>query len=749
MGVHICFFGHQIHFSHQYCYALKLERMYQLKAEIAAKRFKQIYDSYGSFEKFAASCLEDGVSIILKYIEDTVQELVRCGIYDIDARLLAEQNGPFIFASWMEINEQIDRLLEQIETNIGDAKRLRELRKAARGRVVGGGFGVRGATKGILLAGSMNAASGLLHSGINAIGNSITRSNYRKQLNQIYKSDDMSNLMCMAIYTCIMSLCDVAKSYQGISIVAATQESKEEARAIRSNLNKIPKIRRSEQAAELLSISAWDIETYKALLKLYGDPDGTLLGTAKIAGLEKAYRTERRNAFEVRLTPIRSGIRAKAVASIRNVNDNQRAEVAKQIQGIKSEILQIARAFGMTGKDLEVEEYIREVDQIFNKREIEIENLDKQQRTVDGTLYETIELARKAKSNRAEAKRLISALEEAEYSKIRTIFEQIQKLNKEEPAGSIEDILQNACQIYEQVDVSARTVAGVTYETIELAGSARSHREEADCLVSSCERKSYQELIPIISQLQKLDQTVPKGSVSDRLQSVIQIYNTMEKTARTFGDSVLSSHEEYQKVVHDYDYLIHSAFSEDQHITENDIAHARKMQDDTQFHPVAREKFSVYVNWQEEELRKQKAAIQESIKAKKRNIISFALDMVTLCVLLFEPILAINKEPMALIEIACGCIEFFGQTGDSPWIIFVLITAFSVPCLLGIAQTLIGYTPGGVSLIVIIHLALLLVFAALSSSISCTVLFYILFGAQIFLINVWSGIDSNSAGSNN
>ena len=81
----------------------------------------------------------------------------------------------------------------------------REFRKESRGRVVGGGFGLGGALKGMATAGAINAVTGMGHSVVNAVGNvgsSISASNSKRS---IYKDDDTFSFLCQAVIDCLNS----------------------------------------------------------------------------------------------------------------------------------------------------------------------------------------------------------------------------------------------------------------------------------------------------------------------------------------------------------------------------------------------------------------------------------------------------------------------------------------------------------------------------------------------------------------
>ncbi|RHL92893.1 hypothetical protein DWZ94_01035 [Veillonella atypica] len=74
----------------------------------------------------------------------------------------------------------------ELETEYLSEAERRDFRREARGRIVGGGFGVSGAAQGIITAGAINMATGFAHSMFNSIGNAITKYNMNEQADKIY-----------------------------------------------------------------------------------------------------------------------------------------------------------------------------------------------------------------------------------------------------------------------------------------------------------------------------------------------------------------------------------------------------------------------------------------------------------------------------------------------------------------------------------------------------------------------------------
>ena len=92
---------------------------------------------------------------------------------------------------------------------VNDAKdaeiEYRESRKQNRSRVVGGGFGLGGALKGMATAGAINAVTGMGHSVVNAFGNVGSSLSAASSKYSIYKDEETFNCLCAALADCLGS----------------------------------------------------------------------------------------------------------------------------------------------------------------------------------------------------------------------------------------------------------------------------------------------------------------------------------------------------------------------------------------------------------------------------------------------------------------------------------------------------------------------------------------------------------------
>ena len=97
-----------------------------------------------------------------------VADLAKRGVSKQD---ISEINYMDVFKYWIPVFEDIDYQYNMICCGTEAAEYYRKLRKETRGRLIGGGFGLDGAIRGIATAGAINMMTGAAHSAFNFVGN--------------------------------------------------------------------------------------------------------------------------------------------------------------------------------------------------------------------------------------------------------------------------------------------------------------------------------------------------------------------------------------------------------------------------------------------------------------------------------------------------------------------------------------------------------------------------------------------------
>ena len=136
---------------------------------VAAEHFDKFYYNCGNIENVLSRYGDETEEILLPIIKRHFDSLLELEIYDVGSEEYI--NGIPHTENADNAYDEILYKFSTIEGNQEAAANMRAARKASRGRVVGGGFGVGGALKGMATAGAMNIGTGLAHSAVNVVGN--------------------------------------------------------------------------------------------------------------------------------------------------------------------------------------------------------------------------------------------------------------------------------------------------------------------------------------------------------------------------------------------------------------------------------------------------------------------------------------------------------------------------------------------------------------------------------------------------
>ncbi len=150
---------------------LHLRQVFDAPAgECAGEFAEHFYDNYRDMDTLIRN-FPDDLTALLQTGLDTLNGVLAqqqiFGVTDDELDPLLRKYCLHAYSAWQEIEEAYQAIVGRQE----DLREYRQVRKEGRGRVVGGGFGLEGAAKGMMAAGAVNMATGALHSVGNAIGN--------------------------------------------------------------------------------------------------------------------------------------------------------------------------------------------------------------------------------------------------------------------------------------------------------------------------------------------------------------------------------------------------------------------------------------------------------------------------------------------------------------------------------------------------------------------------------------------------
>lgn len=225
-----------------------------------------------------------------KYVEKEVQYcvdlLTGMGLYEYDEASVMEKIQEFpVFEQWSETFNNLTNEYAKITTEADLEKEYRKLRKASRGRMIGGGFGIGGAIKGMAVAGVVNATTGVLASVGNSIQNGFTDSKRNRELNkQFVGLADLLENELMVVLSNIGIIYMAILQEEGVMYFrypSEDQQSKYQSLFNNLKQDRIPEDDIPHVVNQLLEINPYDMELYEWLLEYYGDEDGELTRMAE------------------------------------------------------------------------------------------------------------------------------------------------------------------------------------------------------------------------------------------------------------------------------------------------------------------------------------------------------------------------------------------------------------------------------------------------------------------------------------
>lgn len=310
------------------------------------------------------------------------------GLYTIDRDLFWEIHSdirdPF-FSAVSDIVDQIDKINAEAQGE----KYQRKVNKANRGRVVGGGFGMEGAIKGMVSAGAINATTGMAYSIFNSIGNmgtSIAAGINKDNVIRNAKEPLRESLMESAIQT-IAAIRDTLREELNKSFKITTGADMDHAQAIMSHYKqgRIPASQKTTQILNALLLNPYAADIYDTIWNDYGDKNGDLIKLSEFFG-----------------DTLKERIAAKAArfgeeTYSKYCSDYENA-FNKPLAAVRCE-KQIKQALDILKKYCSTHNIPADMIPQIKRCQQLLKDSDLYQRTVHGTVYDTRELAADVKKD--------------------------------------------------------------------------------------------------------------------------------------------------------------------------------------------------------------------------------------------------------------------------------------------------------------------------------------------------------------
>ncbi|MDY2904177.1 MAG: zinc ribbon domain-containing protein [Caecibacter massiliensis] len=263
------------------------------KEALSDKELKRIYwknDSVEELLQFFTS-EEAAEQIMGSVLKKESSLLLSRGIYGLTkdnlmARDMAD-GAPSALDAWQDFVQSLLGQVGKITGNAEAERTYRELRKEYRGRIIGGGFGLGGALQGMITAGVLNLASGAAHSIFNAIGNAFTNSWEKKQLDDLFHSDNLLKSFIatyrLSVFYLTMDAADrlnlIPPDLENIGLPEAIQTAIDD--------GSLEKSHQAEAAAYALANAPHTILSYQLFYLNAYDKDGIVDRIAEAFGLSE------------------------------------------------------------------------------------------------------------------------------------------------------------------------------------------------------------------------------------------------------------------------------------------------------------------------------------------------------------------------------------------------------------------------------------------------------------------------------
>lgn len=345
--------------------------------------FDREYSKFSDCKGVIKNSSEIAINSLQGVLHQCILVLNEQGIYSLNENSFYDRYCRDCLDEYLDVVDEIDYQLSMIENKQESEREYRSARKANRGRVVGGGFGLGGALKGMATAGALNAVTGMAHSVGNAIGNTgsgLVAATSKVSLFNNAKSP-MRNAVLSAAYLIKHGLREVLRKEAGIVCKYVTRDEEERANSIvhTSCEGRIPLDEELSHLIDALILNPYALNTYERIWDLYGDKSHGLRKMGEYFGV-----------------PINDKIKSKIRIISKEVYEKNCSDYINSFNKmealIRSEanIKETVETLNKVCIEFDVDsDFVPELE----KCEQLLESLDRELRTVNDIVYDTREIA--------------------------------------------------------------------------------------------------------------------------------------------------------------------------------------------------------------------------------------------------------------------------------------------------------------------------------------------------------------------
>lgn len=410
--------GGKIEFTRKQKKFIELRSYYEGEADKMSRKYANLMKGW-DWSEFVSSGIQFGYEIIEAEISNIHKLLVRNGLYDISLQGIKDDFHEIVLEPWDEVADAALEVVNKTKETYNEMVQARELRKATRSQVVGGGFGVKGAVKGMAFAGAANAVTGLGHSVANSIGNHNTKVQLQKMCEQNYRDPEFQSTVKDTIARCIGNVWAILFAYnQDEYEMVGDDEDRTKAFRLLDNIAIIPKEDQKNILREVFQLDPINPEIYLKIMNLGDQYLRELNIISKKLGTYRVFNMIKR-------------IFVEDLAGKLNEKANTYRDAKSAIQQVEQE-----------RKKLEYDEKTGDNEQLLIDKKQE---LFEKETTVRGVCYNDLEKAEKVRNQQKIAGDVVAAMQELSYEELLQKRELLRKYNQD-PVDSIKEEWEKADQ---------------------------------------------------------------------------------------------------------------------------------------------------------------------------------------------------------------------------------------------------------------------------------------------------------------
>lgn len=180
--------GYSLNFSEDYYEYGRNFSFFRKESSAAINSYDVIYNDFGNIENLVRNGENKLANLVVNVFNAFKKVALQRGVYDFSEDILIKNHEyKTIIEPISDAIKDIKYQLDLINSEEQETKQERRLSKANRPRMVGGGFGLGGAIKGMAMAGAINMGTGLIYGSINSVGNLFTSLSASSDRKALYK----------------------------------------------------------------------------------------------------------------------------------------------------------------------------------------------------------------------------------------------------------------------------------------------------------------------------------------------------------------------------------------------------------------------------------------------------------------------------------------------------------------------------------------------------------------------------------